>query len=103
MWKEIFGLVGIYAVFRFILAGPAHIEEQQDEDEWDQIPVSASHIDHDLAVFSGPDDSIHPDHIGRLRNLQENRNMMRATEARPMLDQMYITKDNNRKLEVIIE
>jgi hypothetical protein len=102
MYKEIFGLIGIYAVFRFLFAGPAYIEKQEDEDEWDQIPVSASQIDHDLSVFSGPD-SMHPQEIGKIRNLQEKRNMMRATESRPMLDQMYITKDNNRKLEVIIE
>lgn len=99
MWTEIFGLVGIYAVFRWVLAGPAFVEQQEDVDEWDQIPVNASQIDHDLAIFAAPD-SRHPEHIGRLRNLQEKRNMVRATEARPLLDQFYFTRDNARILEL---
>lgn len=102
MWREIFGLVGIYTVFRWVLAGPAFIEKVEEKDEWDQTPVDASQIDHDLSVFAGPD-SQHPDNIGRIRSLQEQRNMLRATEARPLLDEFHFTRDNSRKLELLIE
>lgn len=102
MWMEIFGLVGIYSVFRYIMAGPAFKDEVEATQQWDDLNVDARQIDHDIAVFAKPDDK-HPDHIGALRSLQEKRNMVRATEARPMLDQFYITRDNARKLEVIIE
>lgn len=102
MWTEIFALVGIYTAFRFLIRGPAWQQEVEDAQEYDDISVDASQIDHDLAVFAKPD-NIHPDHIGSLRNLQEKRNIVRAKEARPMLDTIQFTRDNARKLEVIIE
>ena len=102
MFKELLALLGAYSLFRFIFAGPKEMQKQEMVDEWDQIPIDASQIDHDLAVFAAPDDQ-HPQHTGRLRNLQEKRNMVRAVESRPMLDQIYFTRDNGRKLEVIVE
>lgn len=102
MYQNLFALVGLWAIFRMLLAGPKSIKQKKQESEWDQTPVVASQIDHDLAVFAKPDDK-HPDHIGRLRHLQEERNYARAKEARPMLDQFFITRDNNRKLELISE
>lgn len=102
MYKELFAFVGVFALFRFFLAGPMQELEEELEDEWDQISVDARHIDHDIAVFSAPD-SQHQGQIGKLRTLQEKRNMVRAAESRPILDQFHITKDNNRKMEVKIE
>lgn len=102
MWREIFGLAGIYAICRYLFAGPAWHDDVENQQDWDENSVDASQIDHDIAVFAKPDNE-HPDHIGALRALQEKRNMVRATESRPMLDQMYFTRDNARKLELIVE
>jgi hypothetical protein len=102
MITQLFALVGVWALFRFMLAGPQQIERKKQEGEWDHRPVVASQIDHDIAVFAGPT-SLHPEGIGAMRNLQEERNYARAQEARPLLDQFFITKDNNRKLELMIE
>jgi hypothetical protein len=102
MYQELFALAGVWALCRMMLAGPKYIKQRKQQSEWDQTPVVASQIDHDLAIFAQPD-SKHPDNIGRLRQLQEQRNFARAQEARPMLDQFFITKDNNRKLELIAE
>jgi hypothetical protein len=102
MYQQLFALVGIWTFFRFVLAGPRYVEKKKQESEWDQTPVVASQIDHDLAVFAKPN-SRHPDNIGKLRHLQEQRNYARAVESRPMLEQFFITKDNNRKLELIAE
>lgn len=102
MWPEIFGLVGIYATFRWLLSGPAWKHKVHSEQQWDDVSVDASDIDHDIVVFKQPDD-LNPDNIGKLRYMQEKRNMRRAIESRPMLDTIHFTRDNSRKLEMLIE
>lgn len=102
MYQELFALVGIWALFRVLLAGPKYIEQKKQQSQWDETPVDASQIDHDLAVFAQPD-SMNADNIGKIRHLQEQRNFARAQESRPMLETFFITRDNNRKLELIAE
>lgn len=102
MYKELFALVGIWSLFRFLFAGPKAIETQEMADEWDQTPVDARHIDHDLVVFASEAEK-DPAHIGSMRSLQEKRNMVRATESRPQLDVIHFTRDNARILEIKTE